>query len=143
MTTLARQNPAKQPSQVTIYSSPRTCRDSETAEFLSAAGHLWLAGVEIDWAALHGGSPRRRVPLPTYPFERKRHWIEPHRPSSSVTSYTNGAGSTLDTDVTQSVAEPSSELEALIQEQLRIMAKQIEVLRHAPASSDHNRSIQP
>ena len=53
LTTLARQNPARQPGQVTIHSSPRT--GSEREELLSAVGQLWLAGVEIDWAALHGG----------------------------------------------------------------------------------------
>jgi acyl transferase domain-containing protein len=153
LTTLARQNPAKQASQATIYSSPRTCKESETAEFLSAAGQLWLAGVEIDWRALHSGAARRRVPLPTYPFERKRHWIEPYTSANAGARYTNGAGAARDTNVTladhleavvngvqvtESVAEPSSELEALIQEQLRIMAKQIEVLRYASASTDQN-----
>jgi acyl transferase domain-containing protein len=38
-------------------------------------GGLWLAGLEIDWAGVHGGERRRRVPLPTYPFERQRYWI--------------------------------------------------------------------
>ncbi|WP_062216690.1 type I polyketide synthase [Streptomyces sp. NBRC 109706] len=37
---------------------------------------LWLAGARPDWAALHGGRGRR-LPLPTYPFQRARHWIEP------------------------------------------------------------------
>jgi acyl transferase domain-containing protein len=159
LTTLARQNPAKQPAQVTIHSSPRTCQESEVAELLSAAGQLWLAGVEIDWKALHGNSPRRRVPLPTYPFGRKRHWIEPHRPASAemphINGTTNGAGSARDllaghletiakgNQVPEGGAEPASELEALIEEQLRIMAKQIEVLRQAPASSGQNRSVQP
>jgi len=40
-------------------------------------GRLWLAGVPIDWAGYHGRETRRRVPLPTYPFERQRHWILP------------------------------------------------------------------
>jgi len=35
--------------------------------------------VPVDWQALHQGERRRRVPLPTYPFERRRHWIEPER----------------------------------------------------------------
>ncbi|MBK8075484.1 MAG: SDR family NAD(P)-dependent oxidoreductase [Kineosporiaceae bacterium] len=39
---------------------------------------LWQAGCEIDWAALYAGRPRR-VPLPTYPFQRRRYWVE--RPS--------------------------------------------------------------
>src|SRR5262249_46654961 len=42
-----------------------------------ALGRLWLQGAEIDWAAFHAGEHRRRVPLPTYPFERQRYWIEP------------------------------------------------------------------
>ena len=44
---------------------------------LEAAGRLWLAGVPIDWAGVHGGVQPRRVPLPTYPFERQRHAIDP------------------------------------------------------------------
>jgi len=48
---------------------------------LGAVARLWLAGVTIDWRGLHeagdGQSRRRRVPLPTYPFERQRYWVEP------------------------------------------------------------------
>ncbi len=43
---------------------------------LSKIGELWLYGVRVDWAAVHGGEKRRRVHLPTYPFDRKRYWIE-------------------------------------------------------------------
>lgn len=32
---------------------------------------LWTTGVSIAWNKLHTGEPRRRIPLPTYPFERK------------------------------------------------------------------------
>ena len=51
----------------------------ETADellLLESLGRLWLAGKEPDWAKLHKGGPRRRVPLPTYPFERQRYWVE-------------------------------------------------------------------
>jgi phthiocerol/phenolphthiocerol synthesis type-I polyketide synthase E len=43
---------------------------------LAALGRAWAAGTEIDWRAVHGGQARRRVPLPTYPFERKSFWID-------------------------------------------------------------------
>jgi amino acid adenylation domain-containing protein/FkbM family methyltransferase len=33
-------------------------------------GSLWLQGVDIDWPALHHGQARRRLPLPTYAFDR-------------------------------------------------------------------------
>jgi phthiocerol/phenolphthiocerol synthesis type-I polyketide synthase E len=43
---------------------------------LGALGRAWAAGAEVDWRAVHGGEARRRVPLPTYPFERKRFWVD-------------------------------------------------------------------
>ncbi|MFE0593175.1 type I polyketide synthase [Micromonospora echinospora] len=42
----------------------------EQRSVLAALAELWQHGVEVDWAALHGGVPRRRTPLPTYPFTR-------------------------------------------------------------------------
>ncbi|MGB5215185.1 MAG: type I polyketide synthase, partial [Anderseniella sp.] len=42
-------------------------------EMLSA---LYLAGHNIDWSAVHAPAARRRIPLPTYPFQRKRYWID-------------------------------------------------------------------
>lgn len=43
---------------------------------LAAAGTLWLHGVKLDWKRA-AGPGARRCPLPTYPFERQRHWIDP------------------------------------------------------------------
>jgi pyochelin synthetase len=50
--------------------------DGTLAGFLHAVGELWLRGVEIEWQALHTGREPRRVPLPTYAFERRRYWLE-------------------------------------------------------------------
>ena len=52
-----------------------------------AAGRLWLMGQPVDWDALHAGTDPRRVPLPSYPFERQRYWIEPpHRKLTATDS---------------------------------------------------------
>ena len=37
---------------------------------------LYADGVAINWAAVSGGPSRRRIALPTYPFQRRRHWID-------------------------------------------------------------------
>ncbi|MGC4896680.1 beta-ketoacyl synthase N-terminal-like domain-containing protein [Micromonospora sp. DT31] len=37
----------------------------------------WVAGGDVDWAALHPEGTVRRTGLPTYPFQRRRHWIDP------------------------------------------------------------------
>ncbi|HEX7736848.1 MAG TPA: beta-ketoacyl synthase N-terminal-like domain-containing protein [Ktedonobacteraceae bacterium] len=55
---------------------------SDLQYLLTTAGRLWLAGVPLDWRTLHAHQNRRRVPLPGYPFEGQRYWIEPDRASA-------------------------------------------------------------
>ncbi len=51
---------------------------ADLAAMLQALGELWTAGVAVDWRGGFSRRERRRiVALPTYPFERQRHWIEP------------------------------------------------------------------
>jgi phthiocerol/phenolphthiocerol synthesis type-I polyketide synthase E len=52
---------------------------------LASLGALWKQGAVIDWPALHTGERRRRVSLPTYPFERQSYWIgRPNRPGGDA-----------------------------------------------------------
>jgi acyl transferase domain-containing protein/acyl carrier protein len=51
-------------------------RVSDTAFLLNALGRLWLANVDVDWAGFYKHERRRRISLPTYPFERQRYWVE-------------------------------------------------------------------
>ena len=61
-----------------VVSSVRHPDDSESdgEVFARATGALWSHGVPIVWPATHAGEVCVRVPLPTYPFERQRFWIE-------------------------------------------------------------------
>jgi phthiocerol/phenolphthiocerol synthesis type-I polyketide synthase E len=43
---------------------------------LEALGEAWVAGVAVDWQRFRGDERRRRVTLPTYSFDRQRHWID-------------------------------------------------------------------
>jgi acyl transferase domain-containing protein/acyl carrier protein len=45
-------------------------------QLLDSLAALYVKGLRIDWQGLDRGTPRRRVRLPTYPFERQRHWLE-------------------------------------------------------------------
>lgn len=38
---------------------------------------LWVAGVDVEAASIFSRASGRRVPLPTYPFERQSYWVEP------------------------------------------------------------------
>ncbi|HEX8275798.1 MAG TPA: beta-ketoacyl synthase N-terminal-like domain-containing protein [Longimicrobiaceae bacterium] len=77
--TFVRQLPRGDEAEPVVVASLRHGyeRHSDVAFLLGAAGRLWLAGVPVDWRAVHEHERLRRVPLPTYPFERKRFWIEP------------------------------------------------------------------
>ncbi|MGZ9153224.1 MAG: SDR family NAD(P)-dependent oxidoreductase [Candidatus Binatia bacterium] len=50
--------------------------DADLAFLLRTLGRLWLAGVRLDWVGFYGTERRHRLPLPTYPFERQRYWVE-------------------------------------------------------------------
>lgn len=85
--TLARQHPERSREQV-VLSSIRHPKEqgSDQAFVLSALGQLWMAGAPVDWSGFYVEENRHRVPLPTYPFERKRYWISPADPEQTVAS---------------------------------------------------------
>jgi acyl transferase domain-containing protein/acyl carrier protein len=58
----------------------------DTAFLLATLGKLWLAGVNLNWEHFYEGERRRRVPLPTYPFERGCYWVEFNRAQQAKAS---------------------------------------------------------
>jgi acyl transferase domain-containing protein/thioesterase domain-containing protein/acyl carrier protein/2-polyprenyl-3-methyl-5-hydroxy-6-metoxy-1,4-benzoquinol methylase len=85
LTTLARRHPERAEALVTIATLPHPRGGEPDAEFVTKSlGQLWLAGVEIDWTAYHAGEQRRRLPLPTYPFERQRYWISSRKQAQTT-----------------------------------------------------------
>ena len=55
-----------------------------------AIAQLYAQGVEINWRNVYGNSKRRRVALPTYPFQRKRYWADiPSRPTNATSTSLN------------------------------------------------------
>ncbi|MCP5420389.1 MAG: SDR family NAD(P)-dependent oxidoreductase [Gammaproteobacteria bacterium] len=78
LVTLARMSFGKDDSQRIVASLGRAnnVERSDTETMLDAAGRLWIAGTPLDWRGLYTDASPRRVPLPTYPFERKRYWVD-------------------------------------------------------------------
>lgn len=105
--TLARQQAKDNAKQAVISSLGDTAdADAEWMAILGAMGHLWLAGVPIDWENFYDRETRHRVALPTYPFERKRFWVEPAR-------HVAGTGSL--SDVTEQPAQ-AHDLDRIVQQ---------------------------
>lgn len=77
---LASRLPLSSKNQVALSST--TGGKGEYVSILSALGAIWMRGVPIDWRGFYEHKLRRRVPLPTYPFERQKCWVE--RPGASA-----------------------------------------------------------
>ncbi|HEY7509709.1 MAG TPA: SDR family NAD(P)-dependent oxidoreductase, partial [Vicinamibacteria bacterium] len=49
---------------------------SDWSQLLESVGALYRRGLAVDWTGFDRDYPRRKVALPTYPFERERYWVE-------------------------------------------------------------------
>ncbi|MFH8426276.1 acyltransferase domain-containing protein, partial [Streptomyces sp. NPDC018038] len=54
--------------------------------FLTSAAEAFVQGVEVSWPVLFDGTGARTVDLPTYPFQRRRYWLESRPPAAVVPS---------------------------------------------------------
>ncbi|QFR00442.1 type I polyketide synthase [Streptomyces phaeolivaceus] len=54
--------------------APREAREARDEQTLRRLAVAWTQGLAVDLAALHKGDEAHRVPLPGYPFERRRFW---------------------------------------------------------------------
>ncbi len=55
-------------------------------QMLDSLAKLYLYGAEVNWAAFDQPYTRRRLPLPTYPFQRQRYWLPAASSSKRQTS---------------------------------------------------------
>ncbi len=92
----------------------------DSAAFEKAVAEMWEQGYEIDWKALRPGVELRRVPLPTYPFERRRFWIAPPEEAAVAPILPDGAKAGFESEAasgilpvtTMDVCSDRSDLEA-------------------------------
>lgn len=65
-----------QPDAGTAWLSSLSPQKRDWQTMLESLQALYVEGGAINWPRVHEGAPRRRVPLPTYPFQRKRYWLD-------------------------------------------------------------------
>ncbi|MFN6470963.1 MAG: beta-ketoacyl synthase N-terminal-like domain-containing protein [Nostoc sp. SerVER01] len=75
LTTLAKRQLASQTVVLTSLRHPQE-QVSDVAFLLNTLSRLWLTGLPINWTGFYTYEQRKHIPLPTYPFERQRYWIE-------------------------------------------------------------------
>ena len=70
------------PESTDLLSSFNASGD-EWQRLLENLSQLYVRGTNIDWVGFDRDYSRRRIPLPTYPWQHKRYWFEPERHESS------------------------------------------------------------
>lgn len=168
LTQLVLQQSSK-PNGLTALTSlgPNDGNPADVEFMLTSLGRLWLSGIEPEWSRFYADEKRRRLPLPTYPFERKSYWIAPpelskHEPSLSIPNSLqqdgkgNGKAAAVPGEDSRAVGriEPSSIIPQptvtvdtqsntcrLIEKQVQLMAQQLEMLRRRAVAGKSNNGI--
>ena len=161
LTQLVRQQPAKGITALTSLGSPDG-NPGDLESILSSLGRLWLNGIEPDWSHFYSKETRKRVALPTYPFERKSYWIAPPpqnkqeliaavpseaqgngagngKPAMALESPSPAVASIGRTAVHTSISVgTSSDTCRVIEKQVQLMAQQLEMLQRRLVAGKSN-----
>lgn len=89
LTRLARQQGQDDLRAATSLPDANAQQDAADHRLLAMA-ELWVAGIEIDLVAGKDAGPRRRVPLPSYPFQRSSYRIPVVAPTDAVSAEVSG-----------------------------------------------------
>ncbi len=118
--TLARQQAGAAAEQPILSSlADSFSGEGEAASVMNSLGALWLAGAQPDWpslhSSLHGEEKRQRISLPTYPFERKRFWLDPPILDQSAAAALVAAPRFADTTTEASASEEKTQVPVNLQ----------------------------
>ncbi|MED0940710.1 beta-ketoacyl synthase N-terminal-like domain-containing protein, partial [Bacillus mobilis] len=85
-------------------------QDSLREQDFTKIAVLWTKGIDFDWSSLYVQQDRMKVLIPTYPFERNRHWITDYRPASPLVSEkTNLSDNVLTKNTKEQLVDISNE----------------------------------
>jgi len=121
----------KPEARSTVVASMRQAKDTQRDSWslMHALGKLWLNGADVNWKKVYEGEQRRRVALPTYPFERKRFWIEKSEASATNDKPDIAIAPAERAPVTTTTTPVNGQLKTVVTEQLKIMSQQLELLK--------------
>jgi acyl transferase domain-containing protein len=111
-----------------IYCLPQNSDEPAGAALMQALGDLWIKGVSISWPDVHSFHVHRRVPLPTYPFERKKYWLAPSFISTNESRAKDNEVRFRAHESPVSMVETEPRRPRISQSAFQLLEKQLEVL---------------
>lgn len=70
--------------RVTYTLRARKDKEQDCARFLDAVGQMWSCGLAVNFNVLYDGKDNRRIQIPTYPFQKKRYFVEGGKKAKKV-----------------------------------------------------------
>ncbi|MGZ9234604.1 MAG: SDR family NAD(P)-dependent oxidoreductase, partial [Anaerolineales bacterium] len=70
------------PNESKVWLPSLRQKKEDWSQLLESLGTLYVNGTEVDWEQFEQGYAHRKLPLPTYPFQRKRYWFSTSKESS-------------------------------------------------------------
>ena len=130
LSTFALQGAAKNSGRTIVASLPGANAEAGDLQcMLESLGRLWVAGLQPDWTAFHGATARRRVSLPTYPFERARHFIDISHAEPATTELPHMNGSVTSHAAVEAappqVAAPATDRKPRLERELAALLEEL------------------
>jgi acyl transferase domain-containing protein/surfactin synthase thioesterase subunit len=115
---------------------------SDWQQLLESLGELYLRGIAIDWSGFERDYlPRRRLELPTYPFQRQRYWVKANQtrpipfgdsqPTSLLSLLSQGKLEQVKNQLETTVNLSTAEIE-LLPKLLKLLVDRQQPEKHAP-----------
>ncbi|WP_414561748.1 MULTISPECIES: beta-ketoacyl synthase N-terminal-like domain-containing protein [unclassified Anabaena] len=113
-----------------VWLSSLNARQDDWQTLLESLSSLYLQGTDIDWDGFDRDYPRHLLSLPTYPFQRKRYWIQSPNSVNSVTLSTTIQEKTSEKLLAEPIAHSTSKalVKKVMREQLQLMSQQLAVI---------------
>ncbi len=110
-------------------------------QMLDSLGALYVQGVDIDWRGYYHDQIRTKTQLPTYPFQRRRYWVESAtQPVANESSQVSPVVEAIQHDDPEQLARLLSEVGTLSEVETAVLPKLMQMLtqrhhqsRHEPA----------
>ena len=117
-------------------------------QILQSLGALYLRGASVDWFSFDQDYSRRRLQLPTYPFQRERYWVEfadnEHSKAGNLSQETVQTSiiNLLNQGDTQQLVRHLETAVKLQEDELKLLPKLLEVLVQQNQQQKNAASIQ-
>lgn len=101
---IVKQNQANGAKKLVVSSLGKNDSIDERFKLISVLGNCFINGILPDVKALFKEPVPKKITLPTYPFERKRYWID-YKPSQNITAPITSEGIAYSSSVEEEITD--------------------------------------